>query len=79
MASAFLGKHLALYLGTAWNAIIQGAFDRSTAGPSVWVGESGVLTAGVLVLFAVVLYKLWPLAQRASLSPSSKTLSQQYL
>ncbi len=47
----------------AWNAIIQGAFDRSTAGPSVWVGESGVLTASMLVLFAVVLYKLWPLTQ----------------
>jgi uncharacterized protein len=53
----------------AWNAIIQGAFDRSTAVPSMWVGESGVLTASMLVLFAVVLYKLWPVTQRASLSP----------
>src|SRR5579863_463894 len=61
----------------AWNAINQGGFDRSTAGPSVWVGESGVLTAGMLVLFAVVLYKLWPVTQRASLSPSSKPLSPQ--
>lgn len=42
-----------------------------------WVGESGVLTAGMLVLFAVVLYKLWPVTQRASLSPSLKPLSQQ--
>ena len=48
----------------AWNAVVQGAFDRSTAGRSVWVGESGVLTAGMLVVFAVALYKLWPLAQR---------------
>ncbi len=56
----------------AWNAIIQGAFDRSTAGPSVWVGESGVLTAGMLALFAVVLYKRWPVAQLSSAEPSSK-------
>ena len=48
----------------AWNAVVQGAFDRSTAGRSVRVGESGVLTAGMLVVFAVALYKLWPLAQR---------------
>ena len=48
----------------AWNAVVQGAFDRSTAGRSVWVGESGVLTAGMLVVFAVVLYQLWPLTQR---------------
>jgi uncharacterized protein len=61
----------------AWNAIIQGGFDRSTAGPSVWVGESGALTASMLVLFAVVLYKLWPVTQRASSSLSSKPLYQQ--
>lgn len=53
---------------STWNAVIQGAFDRSTSGPSVWVGESGVLTAAMLVIFAVVLYKLWPLAQGTSLS-----------
>jgi len=52
-----------------WNAVVQGAFDRSTAAPSVWVGESGVLTAGMLVLFAVMLYKLWPLRHLSSLSP----------
>jgi len=56
----------------AWNAVVQGAFDRSTAGRSVWVGESGVLTAGMLILFAVVLYKRWPLTQVSSLAPSSK-------
>jgi len=48
---------------STWNAVIQGGFDRSTSGPTVWVGESGVLTAVMLVLFAVVLYKVWPLAQ----------------
>lgn len=60
----------------AWNAIIQGAFDKSTAAPSIWVGESGVLTAGMLVLFAVVLYKLWPLTahfQKASPAPYPAT------
>ncbi|HEU5341849.1 CPBP family intramembrane glutamic endopeptidase [Edaphobacter sp.] len=61
----------------AWNAIIQGAFDRSTAGPSLWVGESGVLTASMLVLFAVVLYKLWPVTQCASMSRLFKPLPQQ--
>jgi uncharacterized protein len=61
----------------AWNAIIQGGFDKSTAGASMWVGESGALTAAMLVLFAVVLYKLWPITQRASLPLSSKTLYQQ--
>jgi membrane protease YdiL (CAAX protease family) len=57
---------------STWNAVIQGAFDRSTSGRSVWVGESGVLTAAMLVLFAVVLYRLWPLTQHRFLSPSSK-------
>ena len=52
----------------AWNAVIQGAFDRSTAGPGIWVGESGVLTSAMLVLFAVVLFRAWPVAQRTSLS-----------
>lgn len=51
---------------SAWNAIIQGAFDRSTSGRSVWVGESGVLTAAMLILFAIVLFKVWPLPQRTS-------------
>ncbi|HEU5400185.1 MAG TPA: CPBP family intramembrane glutamic endopeptidase [Terriglobales bacterium] len=57
---------------STWNAVIQGAFDRSTSGRSVWVGESGVLTAAMLVIFAVVLYKLWPLTQLRPSAPSSK-------
>jgi len=56
-----------------WNAVIQGAFDRSTPGRSVWVGESGVLTAGMLVLFAIVLYRRWPLKHLSSLALSSKS------
>lgn len=57
---------------STWNAVIQGAFDRSTSGRSVWVGESGVLTAAMLVIFAVVLYKLWPLTQLRPSASSSK-------
>ena len=47
-----------------WNAVIQGPLDMSTAGYSVWVGESGVLTAAMMIIFAVVLYRIWPLTQR---------------
>ncbi|MGH9621536.1 MAG: CPBP family intramembrane glutamic endopeptidase [Bryobacteraceae bacterium] len=66
-----------------WNAVIQGAFDRSTSGRNLWVGESGALTAAALILFAIVLYKAWPLPQLISLSkPRSneqhKTDSGQY-
>jgi uncharacterized protein len=40
----------------SWNAIIQGAFDRSTPSPSIWVGEGGVLTmAATVILVAIVL------------------------
>jgi membrane protease YdiL (CAAX protease family) len=45
-----------------WNAVIQGPFDMSTAGYSVWVGESGVLTTLTTIVFAIVLYRVWPLA-----------------
>ncbi len=31
----------------AWNAILQGAFDTSSAGPSIWIGESGILVVAV--------------------------------
>lgn len=48
-----------------WNAVIQGPFDQSTAGYSPWVGESGILTAIVVAIFAVVLYRVWPLPTRA--------------
>ena len=44
-----------------WNAVIQGPFDQSIAAYSPWVGESGILTAGAVAVFAVVLYKVWPL------------------
>lgn len=44
-----------------WNSVIQGPFDGSTAGYSPWVGESGILTAVTVAIFAVLLYRRWPL------------------
>ena len=46
-----------------WNAVIQGPFDMSTGSYSVWVGESGVLTTAMTTVFAIVLYRIWPLAE----------------
>lgn len=45
----------AVVLHTAWNSIIQGPFDGATtgSGATLWVGESGILTALVLVVAAV--------------------------
>ncbi len=61
-----------IWAHAAWNAVIQGAFDRFTSGAGIWVGESGVLTSAMLILFAVVLYRVWPLRQPASL-PAAAT------
>jgi membrane protease YdiL (CAAX protease family) len=46
----------AVVLHAAWNRIIQQLFDPATtgAGATLWVGESGVLTALTLVLAAVI-------------------------
>ncbi|MGH3146428.1 MAG: CPBP family glutamic-type intramembrane protease [Rubrobacter sp.] len=46
----------AVALHTAWNGIIQGPFDGATTGSeaTLWVGESGILTALVLVVVAVI-------------------------
>ncbi len=46
----------AVVLHAAWNHIIQQLFDPATtgAGATLWVGESGVITALTLVLAAVV-------------------------
>lgn len=46
----------AVVLHAAWNRIIQGPFDGTTTGAwaTLWVGESGILTALILVLAAVV-------------------------
>ena len=46
----------AIVLHTAWNDVIQAVFDRLTRGASevLWVGESGILTALVVVVVAVI-------------------------
>jgi membrane protease YdiL (CAAX protease family) len=46
----------AIVLHAAWNRIIQGPFDGATtgAGATLWVGESGILTALTLILAAVI-------------------------
>jgi len=51
----------AVIMHAAWNAIIQGPFDRSSVGPgaTVWVGESGILVAFFGVLAAAALYRWW--------------------
>jgi membrane protease YdiL (CAAX protease family) len=48
----------------AWNAIIQSVFDRVTAGggATVWVGESGLLVALVLVGLALLTWSPWSMA-----------------
>jgi membrane protease YdiL (CAAX protease family) len=53
----------AVVLHAAWNRIIQQVFDPATtgAGATLWVGESGVITALTLVLAAVVFSRgKWP-------------------
>ena len=46
----------AVVLHAAWNSIIQGPFDGATtgAGATLWVGESGILTALTLVVAAFI-------------------------
>lgn len=47
----------AIVLHAAWNAVIQGPFDRSATGPAAttWVGESGVLVACVILALGIAL------------------------
>lgn len=63
IAEAYLAAYLRLRTGSvwpavmmhgAWNAIIQGTFDRATAGTPLAVGESGWLTVAVSLAFVVV-------------------------
>lgn len=51
----------AVVLHGAWNSIIQGPFDRSSvgAGATIWVGESGVLTAVVCLTVGLIVYRWW--------------------
>jgi len=44
---------------SAWNAVIQHPFDGHTAGEaaSLWIGDSGLLTAGLCMVLAIVLVR----------------------
>jgi membrane protease YdiL (CAAX protease family) len=46
----------AIALHSAWNAIIQSAFDPASkgAGAELWIGESGILVALTMILAAVI-------------------------
>jgi hypothetical protein len=56
-----------------WNSVIQGGFDALTLGEgpqaaeNLWVGESGVLVAGVGVLGALVIR--WAMRRSSVRSP----------
>jgi uncharacterized protein len=52
-------------LHAAWNAIIQGTFDRATVGTPLAVGESGLLTTLVSVILVLVITRgAWKLYRR---------------
>lgn len=44
----------AIMIHSAWNSIIQGAFDASTQHAGSWVGESGLFTALVALILAAL-------------------------
>ncbi len=47
----------AVVLHAVWNAVIQGTFDASTKGTSVWVGEAGILVAALALAAAWLLVR----------------------
>jgi len=74
VADGYLAAYVRLRSGSLWpavvfhgagNAIIQGTFDRATAGTSPAVGESGWLTATIAVVIVVLLTRgAWKLQRR---------------
>ncbi|HEX7666482.1 MAG TPA: CPBP family intramembrane glutamic endopeptidase [Polyangiaceae bacterium] len=64
---------------SAWNAVIQGTFDRFTLGgdeartTTIWTGESGILVAAVSVVVALVMaWKAWPARRTPDEEPFAK-------
>jgi hypothetical protein len=49
--------------------VIQGAFDRSTSGTTIWVGESGILTAIVDVVLVVLIVRGFSFRPAATETP----------
>jgi membrane protease YdiL (CAAX protease family) len=76
VADAYLAAYIRLRSGSVWpavmlhaagNAVIQGTFDRATAGSSWAVGESGLLTVSVSVIFVLAATRgPWKLYRRPS-------------
>lgn len=74
VADAYLAAYVRLRSGSVWpavmyhgavNAIIQGTFDRASAGTSPAIGESGWLTATVAVIVVLLLTRgAWKLQER---------------
>ncbi|MBZ5575844.1 MAG: CPBP family intramembrane metalloprotease [Acidobacteriia bacterium] len=69
----------AVMMHGAWNAIIQGTFDRATVGTPFSVGESGWLTVIVSISFVLVVTRgVWTLQRRPGeelIMPSGKAAS----
>jgi membrane protease YdiL (CAAX protease family) len=76
IADAYLAAYLRLRCGSiwpavmlhaAWNAIIQGTFDRATIGMSWAVGESGILVVFASAVFVIVVTRgAWNLKRKPS-------------
>ena len=63
-----------IWFHCVWNEVIEGAFDLSTEGYSMWVGESGILCAAASIIFAIVLFKVWPFRSQGQLSSRKSPL-----
>jgi membrane protease YdiL (CAAX protease family) len=79
--SAYLYAYLRLTSGSLWptvaahaiwNAVIQAVFDSSTAGSSLWVGESGILVAGVSIALAAFIVTRHPWTMRRTPSDAGE-------
>jgi membrane protease YdiL (CAAX protease family) len=55
----------AVVLHAVWNAVIQGTFDTTTKGTSMWVGEAGILVAAAALAAAWLLARKPYAARRA--------------
>jgi membrane protease YdiL (CAAX protease family) len=88
IAEGYLAAFLRLRCGSvwptvvmhgAWNAIIQGTFDRATSGTPLSVGESGWLTVMVSISFMLAVTRgVWTLQRRPGerlIMPSSRPVS----
>lgn len=60
----------AVLLHGSWNAVVQGAFDASTAEPGIWVGEGGLLVLLVNGALALLVVRgRWPFRRSPAEAP----------